>query len=292
VIPLDRFDELAGGLNHPEGAAWNPVDGFVDAGGEGGELSITLEGDVAHVGSSGVSMLGIAIDGRGRVYACDARNRPDGLMRVPPDGVAQLAVDDHRATTFDAPTNIAWVGEGLDRAVVANVGDTFLSIGDVSVGVGCCTPRLRPRTPRSRRSLCRPAPAAPDGAMAPVRRSDRIDRRAAPGPEARRPDRRAGHGPGQPRCSRRRHLGRVPGSAQLHDPVAGCRAPRRHRCIPGGAAGMARAAHGAGIERLTGPARLRHDPVDQRACSAAPGRACRRRCAGPAVRRTSGGPRS
>jgi sugar lactone lactonase YvrE len=60
--------------------------------------------------------------------------RPDGLMRVPPDGVAQLVVDDHRATMFDAPTNIAWVGEGLDRAVVTNVGDTFLSIGDVGVG--------------------------------------------------------------------------------------------------------------------------------------------------------------
>jgi streptogramin lyase len=74
VIPLDRFDELAGGLNHSEGAAWNPVDGFVYAGGEGGQLSITLEGDVAHVGSSGGSMLGIAVDGRGRVYACDAGN--------------------------------------------------------------------------------------------------------------------------------------------------------------------------------------------------------------------------
>ena len=37
------------------------------------------------------------------------------------------------ASTFDAPTNIAWVGESLDRVVIANVGDTFLSIGDVGV---------------------------------------------------------------------------------------------------------------------------------------------------------------
>jgi gluconolactonase len=268
VISLDRFDELAGGLHHPEGVAWNPVDGRVYAGGEGGELyAVTLEGEVEQVGSSGGSMLGIAVDGAGRVYGCDAGKgeiarwdpstsevatyargvdgadmdtpnvaafgpdgslyvtcsgedgrpeilrigpggadverwtdavsgypngalvtpggdavivveahaqrlvrvpiagdgsagspstiaqlpgtdpdgvalaadgalwvtlyRPDGLMRIAPDGDVELVVDDRLATTFDAPTNIAWVGESLDRVVIANVGDTFLSIGDV-----------------------------------------------------------------------------------------------------------------------------------------------------------------
>jgi len=270
VIPLERFQELAGGLNHPEGVAWNPVDGRVYAGGEGGEIyAITLEGHVVQVCSSGGSMLGVAVDGRGKVYACDAGNgeiarwdpatgqlstyargpggrdmdtpnmaafgpdgslyvtcsgedgrpeilrvpagarevdrwtdavpgypngasvtpegdalivveaheqrlvlvpicadgsagtplvvaelpdtdpdgvaiaadgslwvtlyRPDGLVRVSPDGTVELAVDDHLASTFDAPTNVAWVGDALDRVVVANVGDTFLSIGDVGV---------------------------------------------------------------------------------------------------------------------------------------------------------------
>jgi gluconolactonase len=270
VISLDRFDELAGGLHHPEGVAWNPVDGRVYAGGEGGELyAVTLEGEVEQVGSSGGSMLGIAVDGHGRVYACDAGRgeiarwdpstgdvsiyargvdgedmdtpnvaafgpdgslyvtcsgedgraeilrvtppgerverwteavpgypngalvtpggdalivveahaqrlvrvpigadgsagepttiaqlpgtdpdgvalaadgalwvtlyRPDGLMRIAPDGDVGLVVDDRLASTFDAPTNVAWVGPGLDRLVVANVGDTFVSIGDVGV---------------------------------------------------------------------------------------------------------------------------------------------------------------
>ena len=270
MIPLHRFGDLAGGLNHPEGVAWNPFDGLVYAGGEGGEIyAVTLHGDVTQVGSSGGSMLGVAVDGRGRVYACDAGKgeiarwdpvagevatyargvdggdmdcpnvatfgpdgslyvtcsgeddrpeivrispggehverwtdatpgypngalvtpdgsalvvveahrqrvvtlpiladgsagppslvaalpdtdpdgialaadgaywvtlyRPDGLVRIDPAGEVEVVVDDHLASTFDAPTNIAWAGGGLDRAVIANVGDTFLSIADVGV---------------------------------------------------------------------------------------------------------------------------------------------------------------
>jgi gluconolactonase len=270
AIDPSSFEELADGLNHPEGVAWNPADGLVYAGGEGGEIyAVTLDGEVTQVGSTGGSMLGIAIDGRGRVYACDdgkgeiarwdpssgevatyARGidgedmdcpnvvafgpdgwlyvtcsgeegrpeivrvppgggdakrwttavpgypngalvtpdgqslvvveahaqrlvrvpiredgragepaviaelpdtdpdgvaldadgnfwvtlyRPDGLVRVSADGTAELVVDDHLAQTFDAPTNIAWVGEDLDRVVVANVGGTHLLIGDIGV---------------------------------------------------------------------------------------------------------------------------------------------------------------
>jgi gluconolactonase len=269
VIDPEVFDELAGDLNHPEGVAWDPTSGLVFAGGEGGEIyAVTLEGRVTTVGSTGGSMLGIAVDGRGRVYACDDGNgeiarwdpvtdeittyargvggedmdcpnvaafgpdgmlyvtcsgeddrpemlriapggaverwtdavpaypngalvtpdgsalivvesheqrlvrvpierdgsageptliaslpdtdadgvalaadgslwvtlyRPDGLMRVAPEGTTELVVDDHLASTFDAPTNMVWVGDELDRVVVANVGDRFLSIGDVGV---------------------------------------------------------------------------------------------------------------------------------------------------------------
>ena len=66
--------------------------------------------------------------------SCGSRSyRPDGLVRIAPDGNVEVVFDDHLAQTFDAPTNIAWVGAELDRVVVANVGDTFLSIGDVGV---------------------------------------------------------------------------------------------------------------------------------------------------------------
>jgi len=264
---IDRFDVLAEGLNHPEGVAWSPVDGHVYAGGEGGEFyRVSLDGEVEELGATGGSMLGIAVDGRGRVYACDDGNgeiaridpttrtietfargvgdveldepnvaafgpdgslfvtcsgddrpeivriregvtqrwcdelveypngmvvlpsgdamlvvesraqriarvpigpdgtagpattfaelpdtdadglaldaarhvwatlyRPDGLVRFDPDGREVMRVDDHLATTLDAPTNMVFVGEGLRRAVIANVGDRFLSWADLGV---------------------------------------------------------------------------------------------------------------------------------------------------------------
>jgi len=268
----ERFEDLVDGLNHPEGVAWSPFESCVYAGGEGGELyRVTLEREVEEVGTTGGSMLGLAVDGRGRVYACDegrgeiarydpttrtieayARGvdgedldtpnaaafdaagnlyvtcsgeddrpeivrirpggtterwttavpeypngclvmpdgsalvvveakaervarvpilpdgaagepetvaelpdsdadgitldaagsfwvtlyRPDGIMRVSPDGATERVIDDHLASTFDAPSNIAWVGERLDRAVVACVGGRFLVIGDLGV-IGC-----------------------------------------------------------------------------------------------------------------------------------------------------------
>jgi gluconolactonase len=267
------FDEIAGGLNHPEGVTWSPGDGRIYAGGEGGEIyAVTLEGDVTEVARTGGSMLGLAVDGRGRVYACDAGNgevvrwdpagglevvcrgpggatldtpnmlafdalgalyvtcsgeergepsvvrvvpgaeagaepevwidgfmeypngcavsatgdllyvvdshgqsvfaiaigsdgrsgppqsvaslpdtdadgvaldadgalwvtlyRPDGIVRIAADGSVETMVDDHLAQTFDAPTNLVFVGPELDRVVIANVGDRFLSVGDLGV---------------------------------------------------------------------------------------------------------------------------------------------------------------
>ncbi len=294
MIEPEAFEELAGGLNHPEGVAWNPVDGRVYAGGEGGEIyAVTLDGTVQQVASSGGSMLGVAVDGQGRVYACDAGRgeivrwdpsssalttyargvagedmdcpnvaafgpdgalyvtcsgeegrpeilrvpaggqverwatsvpgypngalvspdgawlvvveaheqrlvripilsdgaagkpelvaelpdtdpdgvaldaeghfwvtlyRPDGLARIGPHGEVRIVVDDHLASTLDAPTNIAWVGEVLDRTVVANVGDTFLAIADLGVEGAAAAPphpRLTKRRPVAARTDCR-----------------------------------------------------------------------------------------------------------------------------------------
>ena len=48
-----------------------------------------------------------------------------------PHGAVETLVADPLARIFDAPTNLCFVGASLDRAVVANVGDRFLSIGSL-----------------------------------------------------------------------------------------------------------------------------------------------------------------
>jgi sugar lactone lactonase YvrE len=74
---------------------------------------------------------GLALDATGALWA--TLYRPDGLIRITQDGLVDLRIDDHLASTFDAPTNIAFVGGGLELAVVANVGGRHLSIADLGV---------------------------------------------------------------------------------------------------------------------------------------------------------------
>ncbi len=111
-LMLDRFDELADGLNHPEGVAWNPFDGLIYAGGEGGELyAVTLDGEVELRGTTGGSMLGIAVDGAGRVYACDA-GRGEIARMDPMTGVRSVyarGVDDD---DLDTPNVAAFGPDG------------------------------------------------------------------------------------------------------------------------------------------------------------------------------------
>jgi len=74
---------------------------------------------------------GLALDALGNVWV--TLYRPDGIVRISPDGAVELVVDDHLASTFDAPTNIAFCGPDLGLAVVANVGGRHLVAGDLGV---------------------------------------------------------------------------------------------------------------------------------------------------------------
>ncbi len=94
---------LAGGLDHPEGVAWDPS-GSLIAGGEAGQLYRVDPdgGTVETIAETGGSVLGIALDGAGRIYWCDeamaqvrrldpasgvvttvSAGAPDRLFRVP-----------------------------------------------------------------------------------------------------------------------------------------------------------------------------------------------------------------
>jgi gluconolactonase len=121
-----------GALVAPDGTALVVVESHaqrlvrvaIEADGSAGEVTVIAE--FPDTDADGVAL---AADGSFWVTLY----RPDGLMRVEPDGSVRLVLDDHLAQTFDAPTNIAWVGHSLDRVVIANVGDMFLSVGDIGI---------------------------------------------------------------------------------------------------------------------------------------------------------------
>lgn len=91
MIPLERVAVLADGLDHPEGVAWGP-DGFVYAGGEAGQIyRVSLAGEVATLATTGGFCLGLCLDARASVYACDQGNR--AVMRVTREGAVSRYAD-------------------------------------------------------------------------------------------------------------------------------------------------------------------------------------------------------
>lgn len=74
---------------------------------------------------------GLTLDAEGGLWV--TLYRPDGLLRVDPDGHIDVRIDDHLATTLNAPTNLAFSGPGLRRAIVANVGGRELLEADLGV---------------------------------------------------------------------------------------------------------------------------------------------------------------
>ena len=71
AAPLDDFETLATGLDHPEGVAVGP-DGSLLAGGEAGQIyRVGLGGAVEEIASTGGFIYGVVVDGSSDVFACD-----------------------------------------------------------------------------------------------------------------------------------------------------------------------------------------------------------------------------
>lgn len=102
---------LAEGLDHSEGVAWG-LDGRLYAGGEAGQVyAITLRGEVEEVANTGGSLLGIALDGRGRVYACDAG--ASKVVRIDPrDGAIDTILTGLPGRPLDLPNALAFAPNG------------------------------------------------------------------------------------------------------------------------------------------------------------------------------------
>jgi gluconolactonase len=108
LFPRTVFRELARPLQHPEALCWDPVTERVYCGGEGGQIyAVTLEGDIAEVANTGGSVLGMAVDADGRVYACDwhrgeiLRVEPStGLVETYTKGAPELPIDDPNSPVF------------------------------------------------------------------------------------------------------------------------------------------------------------------------------------------------
>jgi gluconolactonase len=110
---LDRFATLAGGLDHPEGVTWRPG-GDVYAGGEAGQVyAVTLEGELRQLASTGGFVLGLALDGEGRIYACDVGRA--AVVRVDPE---TGSVETYSAGSADRKmTAPNWLAFGADGSL-------------------------------------------------------------------------------------------------------------------------------------------------------------------------------
>ena len=108
LFPRTVFRELARPLQHPEALCWDPVTHRVYCGGEGGQIyAVTLQGDVTEVANTGGSVLGMAVDGHGLVYACDwhrgevVRVEPaTGAVETYTKGAPELPLDDPNSPVF------------------------------------------------------------------------------------------------------------------------------------------------------------------------------------------------
>jgi len=83
--------------------------------------------------------LALAADGT-MIVGC---YRPDRIYLIPPNGTPEILAEDPDGVVLNQPTNVAFIGDGLDRLAVASLGGWSLMAADVGVaGLPLRAPKL------------------------------------------------------------------------------------------------------------------------------------------------------
>jgi gluconolactonase len=101
---------LVDGLDHPEGVCWDPVAGTLYAGGEAGQIYAGgLDGEFTQVATVPGLVLGVAVDGAGRVIACASS---DGSLCVVEDGASRRLLTEVDGRPLVLPNYAAFGPDG------------------------------------------------------------------------------------------------------------------------------------------------------------------------------------
>lgn len=112
-------------LDHPEGIAVG-LDGDYYAGGEAGQIyRVARDGRTTQIATTGGFVLGLAMDGRGHIHACDLKRR--AVLRVDTKGVVTVRSSGTKNTPMRCPN---WpVFDRVGNLYVSDSGDFWSETG-------------------------------------------------------------------------------------------------------------------------------------------------------------------